>query len=135
MKTESKAKRIVGNNVRAVIPIEGGVLVLSGLAHLTEDFGNAFIFSNPDGLDIALHHTVHLDGEPSAYAKQPDGSVLFVTKGLCRITQSGELRNLTYFPDANVCFETPSRIQRIHRRVAAPQCVSKFLCKAIRLRL
>jgi len=95
----SKTKRIVENNVRAVVPIEGGILVLSGLAHMTEDFGNAFIFSNPDGLNIALQHTVHLDGEPSAYAKQPDGSVLFVTtRGLCRITQFGELKNLTYFP-------------------------------------
>jgi hypothetical protein len=62
------------------------------------DFGNAFIFSNPDGLDIALQHSVHLDGEPSAPAKEADGSVLFVTKyGLYRITKSGELQRLTYF--------------------------------------
>ena len=80
-------------------PSRWGILVLSGLAHMSMDFGNAFIFSNPDGLNIALKHTVHLDGAPSAYAKQPDGSVLFVTtRGLCRITQFGELKNLTYFP-------------------------------------
>jgi hypothetical protein len=95
----SKTKRIVSDNVRAVVPIDGGILVLSGLAHMSMDSGNAFIFSNPDGLNIALQHTVHLDGAPSAYAKQPDGTVLFVTtRGLSRITQFGELKNLTHFP-------------------------------------
>jgi hypothetical protein len=95
----SKTKRIVSDNVRAVVPIDGGILVLSGLAHMSIDFGNAFIFSNPNGLNITLQHTVHLDGEPSAYAKEPDGSILFVTTyGLCRITKSGELKRLTYFP-------------------------------------
>ena len=94
-----KTKRTVSDNVRAVVPIDGGILVLSGLAHMSIDFGNAFIFSNPDGLNISLQHFVHLDGEPSAYAKEPDGSILFVTTyGLCRITKSGELQRLTYFP-------------------------------------
>ena len=95
----SKTKRIISDNVRAVVPIEGGILVLSGLAHMSMDFGNAFIFSNPDGLNISLQHFIHLDGEPSAYAKEPNGSILFVTTyGLCRITKSGELLRLTYFP-------------------------------------
>jgi hypothetical protein len=83
----SKTKRILNENVRAVVPIDGGIVVLSGLAHMSINFGNAFIFSNPDALDIALQHSVHLDGEPSAPAKEADGSVLFVTTyGLCRIT-------------------------------------------------
>jgi hypothetical protein len=95
----SNTKRILSDNVRAVVPIDGGLLVLSGLAHLTMDFGNAFIFSNPDGLSIALEHALHLDGQPSAYAKEPGGSVLFVTTyGLSRITKSGELQRLVYFP-------------------------------------
>jgi hypothetical protein len=95
----SETKRILSDNVRAVIPIDSGILVLSGLAHMTMDFGNAFIFSNPDGLNISLQHSVHLDGSPSAYAKGADGSVLFVTTyGLDKITKSGELQRLTYFP-------------------------------------
>jgi hypothetical protein len=95
----SKTKRILSDNVRAVIPTQGGILVLSGLTHMGIDFGNAFIFSNPDGLEIALQHAVHLDGEPSAPAMERDGSVLFVTThGLWRITKSGELQRLTYFP-------------------------------------
>jgi hypothetical protein len=96
----SKTRRIVEDNVHFVIPIEGGLLVLSGLAHMSMDFGNAFIFSNPDGLNISLRHTVHLDGEPTAYTKQAGGAVLFTTtKGLCKIMQSGELTDLTYFPE------------------------------------
>src|SRR5262249_14318467 len=58
----SLTKRIVSDNVRAVVPVYGGILVLSGLAHLTMDFGNAFIFSDPDSLNITLQHSVHLDG-------------------------------------------------------------------------
>ncbi len=87
------------SEVREMIPVDDGVLVLSGLAHVTIDFGNAFIFSNPDGMNISLQHAVRLDGEPSGYAKEPNGSVLFVTTyGLCRITKSGELQRLTGFP-------------------------------------
>jgi hypothetical protein len=95
----SQTKRILDNNVRAVIPVDNGILVLSGLAHRTMDFGNAFIFSTPNGLDISLQHAMHLDGKPSAPAKAPDGSVFFVTTyGLCRITKTGELQRLIYFP-------------------------------------
>jgi|tagenome__1003787_1003787.scaffolds.fasta_scaffold20989570_9 hypothetical protein len=95
----SVTKQILSDNVRGVVPVDGGILVLSGLAHLTMDFGNAFLFSEPDGLNIKLQHSVHLDGAPSVYAKEAGGSVLFVTTyGLCRITKSGELQMLTYFP-------------------------------------
>jgi hypothetical protein len=95
----SETKRILSDNIRAVVPIDSGILVLSGLAHMSMDFGNAYIFSNPDGLNISLQHSVHLDGAPSAYAKEADGSVLFVTTyGLDKITKSGELQRLTYFP-------------------------------------
>jgi hypothetical protein len=94
----SKTKRILRDNVRELIPINERVLVLSGLAHVTINFGNAFIFSNPDGMNISLQHAVHLDGEPSGYAREPDGSVLFLTpSGLCRITKSGELQRLRGF--------------------------------------
>ncbi|MGB9244480.1 MAG: hypothetical protein WCC03_14085 [Candidatus Acidiferrales bacterium] len=93
------AKQILADNVRAIIPVDGGLLVLSGLAHMTMDFGNAFIFSNPEGMNISLQHAIHLDGAPSVYAKEPDGSVVFVTTyGLCRISKSGELQRLAYFP-------------------------------------
>lgn len=95
----SQTKRILDSNVRAVVPVDTGILVLSGLAHMTMDYGNAFIFSNPNGLDIALQHAMRLDGMPSAPAKAPDGSVFFVTTyGLYKITNIGELQWLTYFP-------------------------------------
>jgi hypothetical protein len=96
----SEVKRLVNDNVHAVVPIDDGVLVLSGLAHLSLDFGNAFIFSNPNGLNISLRRTAHLDGEPRAYAKESDGSVLFVTThGLRRITKSGDVQDLVGLPD------------------------------------
>jgi hypothetical protein len=95
----SRTKRIVDSNVRAVVAIDSGILVLSGLAHLTMNFGNASIFSNPSGLDISLQHTTQLDGMPSAPTKAPDGSVLFVTTdGLYKVTKIGELQRLANLP-------------------------------------
>jgi hypothetical protein len=76
----SEAKRILGDNVLAIVPLDGGgFLVLSGLAHLSMDFGNLFIFSNPEDMNIALQYSAHLDGAPTAYTKLTDGSVLFLT--------------------------------------------------------
>jgi hypothetical protein len=96
----SETRRVISDNVHAVVPIDGGFLVLSGLAHMSLDFGNAYIFSNPDGLNIPLRNTVRLDGEPRGYAKTSDGSVFFVTtRGLSKMTKSGELQNLSNFPD------------------------------------
>src|ERR1700722_1866677 len=45
----SRTKRILNDNVRAVVPIDGGIVVLSGLAHMFINFGNAFIFSTRTG--------------------------------------------------------------------------------------
>lgn len=96
----SEAKEILNDNVHAVVPFDDGVLVLSGLAHLTMDFGNALIFSKPDGLAICLRQDLRLDGEPRALAKETDGSVLFVTThGLHRIAKLGGLQNLVTFPE------------------------------------
>jgi hypothetical protein len=95
----TETKRIINENVRAVLPFNDGVLVLSGLAHLTMDFGNAFVLSNPDGMNVFLQHAFTLDGAPSAYTMESDGSILFLTtNGLCRITKSGELQRLFYWP-------------------------------------
>ena len=96
----SEAKRIVDHNVQAVIPIDDGILVLSGLAHMSVDFGDALIFSNPNGLNISLRHTAHLDGAPRACAKESGGSVVCATtRGLWRITKFGEAKRLAEFPD------------------------------------
>jgi hypothetical protein len=76
----SETKRILSDNVRAVVPLDGsGILVLSGLAHMSTDSGNEFIFSNPNGLNITLQNSAHLDGAPMTYTKLADGSVFFVT--------------------------------------------------------
>jgi len=96
----SATKRIVNDNVHAVVPIGNGILVLSGLAHMSFDFGNALFFLKPEGLNISLWHTVRLDGEARAYAKESEDSVLFVTThSLYRTTKSGDLQKLLNFPE------------------------------------
>jgi hypothetical protein len=95
----SVAKRIVDENVHGVVPMDGGFLVLSGLAHMGMDFGNARFFSTPNGLNTALRFSVRLDGAPRAYAKESDGNVLFVTtEGLSRVNKNGELQALARLP-------------------------------------
>ena len=95
----TETKRILDEDVRAMIPTDYGIVVLSGLAHMSMDFGYAFIFSKPDGMNISLQHAVHLDGEPSGGVQEPSGSVLFATTyNLCRITKTGELKRLMWLP-------------------------------------
>jgi len=104
----SKAAHILSDNIRAIVSMDGGILVLTGLAHMDMDYGNAFFFSNPEGLTISLQRTVHLDGQPGPYTKEPDGSVLFVTTvGLSRITKSRELQRLALLPEW-ISFQGPN---------------------------
>ena len=95
----SKTRRILSDNVTEMVRVGDEVLVLSGLDHGTMDFGNAFLFSEPEGLNISLQHFARLNGAPRGYVKEQSGSVLFVTTaGLCRITKSGEVAWLTDLP-------------------------------------
>jgi hypothetical protein len=50
----SETKQILTDNVREMVRLDNGILVLTGLAHMSLDFSNAFIFSEPDGLNIPL---------------------------------------------------------------------------------
>lgn len=97
----SETKLILSDNVRGLVPLDGGgVLVLSGLAHMSMDFGNEFIFSKPEGMNIPLQYAAHLDGAPRAFTKLADGSVLFVTtQSLNAITaKPRKSAELNYFP-------------------------------------
>ena len=99
-KDGAEAKRIIGDNVRALIPIGDKLVVLSGFAHMSLDYGTAYIFSNPTGTGINLDHSIHLDGEPSGYAVDKDSSILFTTtRGVKRLNTQGELTTLTYLPE------------------------------------
>ena len=51
----SVARLLVADNVRGLVRLDGRVVVLSGLAHLFTDFGNAFIFSVPHGLNVSFN--------------------------------------------------------------------------------
>lgn len=95
----SKAKHILRENVQAIVPLRDVVLVLSGLAHMGFDYGNAYFFSPPAGMTLPLEHEVRLPGEPRAYVKETDTSVLVVTtRTLSRISDSGEQAALRWFP-------------------------------------
>jgi hypothetical protein len=95
----SEAKRIFNSDVQAVVALEKGVLILSGLDHLGDDVGGALVYSSPRSMNMTLQETIKLDGAPSAFAQEIDGSVVFVTThSLCRFTKTGELKILHTFP-------------------------------------
>jgi hypothetical protein len=95
----SEAKRIFNSDVQAVVSLEKGVLILSGLDHMGLDVGNALVYSTPHAMNMALQEFLKLDGAPSAFAQETDGSVLFITThSLCRITKSGQLKILHTLP-------------------------------------
>jgi hypothetical protein len=95
----SVTKQILTDNVRALVPLDGSILVLSGLTHMAEDFGDVYIFSMPNKLDISLQFTIHLETAPRAYIRESDHSVLVATKnGLSRITKSGTKEEFFHFP-------------------------------------
>jgi hypothetical protein len=95
----SDVRRIFNSDVRAVVPSEDGVLILSGLAHMTFDSGDASFFSLPHAMNMTFQFSIKLDGAPSAYAQETDGSVIFATThSLCRVTKTGGLQILHAFP-------------------------------------
>ena len=95
----SETRRISEDNVMGMVPIGDEILVLLGLAHMDFDYGNALILSQPHGMNVGLEHAIHLDGEPRAYAKDSDGSVLVVTTyNLSRIKVTGELDRKVWLP-------------------------------------
>jgi hypothetical protein len=95
----SEAKRIFNSDVQAVVTLEKGVLILSGLDHMGLDVGNALVYSAPRSMNVTLQESIKLDGAPSAFAQETDGSVVFVTThSLCRITKTGELKILHTLP-------------------------------------
>jgi hypothetical protein len=75
----SEVKRIFNSDVQAVVALEKGVLILSGLDHMGLDVGNALVYSAPHAMNMALQESLKLDGAPSAFAQETDGSVLFIT--------------------------------------------------------
>jgi hypothetical protein len=95
----SEAKRVFNEDVSAVVVLEKGVLILSGLNHMGLDEGAALVYSLPHSMNLTLQESIKLDGTPSAFAQEGDGSVVFVTThSLCRITKDGELKILHTFP-------------------------------------
>jgi hypothetical protein len=98
----SKTKRIISENVRGRVPLNGDrILVLSGWVAMIPDYGKEYIFSNPIGLNIKVLYSTRLDGAPMASTKLPDGSVLLVTtRSLHAITTSESQKKPEHrFPD------------------------------------
>jgi hypothetical protein len=77
--TGSEAKNLVAKNVKGIVPTTHGMLVFSGLAHLTASSGDLLVLSHPHNMQVGLEWSAQLDSEPVAFSKQPDESVLVAT--------------------------------------------------------
>jgi len=98
-KDGSLSKKVVMDNVGGLVPMGQSVLVLSGLAHMTFNFGTALMLSNPHHMNVALEWAVHLDAAPQSFTNRKDGSILVVTNyGIDQISRSGDLKRLLWLP-------------------------------------
>lgn len=90
-KDGSQSKQILMDNVKGIVQTQRGILVFSGLAHLTLDFGDVVLLSNPHKMHVSFEWAANLGSEPLAFAKQEDSSVLFATtQSVWQVSPSGE---------------------------------------------
>lgn len=95
-----ETRQVWDQDIRSIIPVRDNILVLSGLAHMSLDSGDALVLSQPHGLEVDVERRVHLDGAPTAYTMDVDGSVLILTtRSLSRITEAWQLERLLVLPD------------------------------------
>jgi hypothetical protein len=91
----SLSKQIVMDNIKGIIPVSEGIFIFSGLAHMSGDFGNVLMLSDPHDMHVSFEWAAHLTSEPQAFVAQADNSILMATKfGVWRLTPSGELNHL-----------------------------------------
>ena len=89
------SRQIVVDNIKGIIPVSGGIFVFSGLAHLSSDFGNVLMLSDPRYMHVTFEWSAHLISAPQAFAVQADNSVLTATKfDVTQVTSSGEMNRL-----------------------------------------
>jgi hypothetical protein len=91
----SLSRQIVIDNVRGIVPTSGGIVVLSGLAHMGMDFGNVVMLSDPHGMQFSFEWQSHLISAPESFVKLADGSILVATKhSVWKISPSGKIDNV-----------------------------------------
>lgn len=79
--------KLLDQNVQGLAPHPGGVMVLTGLSHLTLDYGPAFDATQATSGGWRVQPIVDLDSEPVAFAVDKAGSFVVLTwKGPCRVT-------------------------------------------------
>jgi hypothetical protein len=94
----SEVHRITTDNVNAMARTRTGIVVVTGLAHLSQEYGNLYFLSVPDGWKLNLQYSVHLEGATFASTTDSDQSVLFATRyGLHRIRESGLIEDVAFF--------------------------------------
>lgn len=83
------------HNIKGIIPVSEGILIFSGLAHMSGDFGNVLMRSDPHDMHVSFEFAAHLASDPRAFVTQADDSVLAATKlGVWRLTPSGDVNHL-----------------------------------------
>ena len=90
-----RSEKLANGNIKAFVPLPGGLYVLEGLAHLTSADG-AFlrVYKNETG-KYRVERTALLDGEPYDFAPESENSLLVITTaGLRRVQTSGAVENL-----------------------------------------
>jgi hypothetical protein len=95
--TNGIATQLHKSNVQGLVETSRGVMIFSGLAHMTLDGGEVLIAPYPIAADTTLHPLAPLDGAPQAFTKlSPDEALVVTTHGISRIASSGAHETLTH---------------------------------------
>jgi hypothetical protein len=81
-------QHILEGNIVRVVPVDGKVLVFSGIAHLVMNEGQASVLEF-DGSSWTLLYSLDLTGAPVTFADEPDGTLLVATsKRIVRLSNA-----------------------------------------------
>lgn len=88
-------KKLANENIQYFVKRSGDVLVLAGLAHLGLAEGKVLRVSGDGTGNYRADVFAKLDGEPYAYVRETQGSLLIITTaGLRRVQASGSVQEL-----------------------------------------
>ncbi len=95
----SRTEKLLNENVLGIIATGNGVLILTGIAHLSWNHGTVFYIPTDAHSSRDVRMLVNLGAAPTAFARESDASLIVVTtKSVLRLTATGAVQILAPLP-------------------------------------
>jgi hypothetical protein len=106
-----ETRKLLAENVKAIYNTPSGILVLTGLAHLSLDDGGIYTFSETQD-EVKIKWLVRIGRSPEASSLDRDGNVLIATtRSVLRVTSNGKITTL-YEPEEQLVYPTSIEVER-----------------------